>query len=346
MAVYQWMSITLYDVSLFSNAASYAIERGIADSPNQFFTKTMVGLSFCGGCLVVVFFYSYFLGYRLILLSLGSAAAVLVGATAFGGEASLYQNDSARFVIFQFFLFVFVGFEIFFLAIADVYKTRNPESVFLLLWITGTFVFSSHINWTINARTILPMIPAVAILLSRRIHGHRIFRDSKASWPALVPLIPGIAVAFLVAWGDASYADCQRKMARYFHSGLQNYKYDVWFQGHWGFQYYMQEYGFRPLDYENSMVGSGDLIIIPKTNTGQVQLPLEKFTFLKKLDCLPLKWVSTLSSEKKAGFYSDTKTKLFLPFAFGEIAVEEYYVFIVDKIKDPEIFVRNLGGAI
>ncbi len=62
-------------------------------------------------------------------------------------------------------LWVTVGAGILRLAAANLARRRDAEALLLLLWIFGTFVFAGFCNWTVNARTILPMAPAVAILI-------------------------------------------------------------------------------------------------------------------------------------------------------------------------------------
>lgn len=350
MLGYQWLTLTLYDTSLLSNAVSYALERGIADSSSKIITKTMVGLSFCGGCLAVILFYSHMLWSRFFLIGgavlLTFLTAVFVIMDSFSGNLVIDVSLDPKIVIIQFFLFVLIGSQIIFLAAADVYKNKDSKSVFLFLWVLGTFFFSSHVNWTINARTILPMIPAVGILVARRLNDRYELSGPENIRRVLWPLIPGAFIALAVSWGDASLANCQRSIAQNIHSHLKDYQYNVWFQGHWGFQYYMQLYNLKSLDYRNSLIGIGDIIIIPKTNTGQLKLPLDQFTFVKKLECDPLKWAGTMSKKNSAGFYSDTKGKLFLPFVFGDIEAEEYYVFIVGKFKNPEQYIKKLEGDI
>jgi len=59
----------------------------------------------------------------------------------------------------------------------------------------------------------------------------------------------------------------------------------VWFQSHWGFQYYLQQWGARPLNLARSEIYSGDVMLIPANNTGVVPLssdrifPIEELTF-------------------------------------------------------------------
>jgi len=350
MLGYQWLTLSLYDTFLLSNAASYALDRGIADTPEKIIGKTMIGLSFCGGCMAVVLFYSHLLWSRFFLISGVFMTAFLFTAffmiDFFSATSIIDVNVDPKIAIVHFFIFFLIGFQIIFLAITDVFKNKDSKSLFLLLWVLGTFLFSSHVNWTINARTMLPMIPAVGILVARRLSERYDMSSPGELRRVIWPLIPGLLIALLVSVGDTSFASCQRSIAQNVNFGLKNFQYNVWFQGHWGFQYYMQLYGAKPIDFKNSQIGVGDIIITPKTNTGQHVLPLDKFTFVKKLKCEPIKWTATLSKKYSTCFYSDTKGKLFLPYVFGSIESEDFYVFIVGKFKNPEQYIKKLNGDI
>ena len=54
-------------------------------------------------------------------------------------------------------------------AAVDLYRRRDAGSVLLAAWVAGTFVFATYLNWSVTARTLLPMAPAVAILIVRRL---------------------------------------------------------------------------------------------------------------------------------------------------------------------------------
>src|SRR5438552_11747994 len=66
-------------------------------------------------------------------------------------------------------LFVAGGTSILALAVADYWRERDADSLFLASWVVGTFLFTAFVNWTINARSALPLIPAIGILLARRL---------------------------------------------------------------------------------------------------------------------------------------------------------------------------------
>ena len=60
------------------------------------------------------------------------------------------------------------GLLVFGLVIADLLKHRSAEALLLGLWVVGTFDFAGFVNWTCNGRSVLPLVPAVALLLVRR----------------------------------------------------------------------------------------------------------------------------------------------------------------------------------
>ena len=67
------------------------------------------------------------------------------------------------------------------LAVTDYWKSRSPDSLLLGLWVFGTFVFASLLNWTVNARSVLPLIPAAGILIVRRLETSARCVDAKSA---------------------------------------------------------------------------------------------------------------------------------------------------------------------
>ena len=81
--------------------------------------------------------------------------------------------------------FIAAGFSVMALAAADAWKRRDADSLLLMLWVFGTFIFTGFVNWTINARSVLPLIPAAGILLARRVDALRAPRcaGGPRCWP-------------------------------------------------------------------------------------------------------------------------------------------------------------------
>jgi len=105
--------------------------------------------------------------------------------------------------------FAAAGLGILALALIDLWRKRDADSLHLCLWVIGTFLFSIFFNWSITARTILPMVPAVAILFARNFNWGR---PSSAHWR----LIAAAGLSLLLAASDFREAQVVRKVTEVF----------------------------------------------------------------------------------------------------------------------------------
>jgi hypothetical protein len=80
-----------------------------------------------------------------------------------------------------------------------------------------------------------------------------------------VPLIVSGVLSVWIASADAEMANSARLAATSIPKEIQNRPGRVIFQGHWGFQYYMELLGFTPLDVTTYQPWAEDLMIIPMT---------------------------------------------------------------------------------
>src|SRR5207244_8679377 len=119
------------------------------------------------------------------------------------------------------------------------------------LWIGGVFVFAAYVNWSINARSILPMTPPACAFAARRLPNLHV--RIGIAFAALVTLV--------VAVSDYSLAGASRYAAQQIRARTRNSDRTVWFTGHWGFQYYMQDFA-RPWDNSSTRCENGDWIVI------------------------------------------------------------------------------------
>jgi hypothetical protein len=190
----------------------------------------------------------------------------------------------------------------------------------LLLWVWGTFVFCI-LNWTINGRSILPMVPAVAILLLRRIEFVRKPAKLRLNWffgaAALLSLLVSLADYRLANSARAAAAELQSKFG-------QSSSATVWFQGHWGFQYYAQAHGLRAFDLMHPQTRHGDLMVLPFNNTNLKPIPENTVERVATIELPVSPWIATMSRFVGAGFYLDVLGPL--PFSFGAVPAEKYYV--------------------
>jgi Flp pilus assembly protein TadD len=191
----------------------------------------------------------------------------------------------------------------------------------ILCWIGGVLIFAVLVNWTVNGRSILPMVPAAGILLARRLE--TIKWEPRSAWAGAVALGAGALVSLAVTWADYDWANVTRKAAQDLNSRYQATDRKVWFDGHWGFQYYMQQQGALPVDANSSRIHTNDRVVMPSANSYSSVLPAEWLTLVEKFEVSSNRPLTTMS-KPRSGFYSD----LFgaLPFAFGSPDPEFYYV--------------------
>jgi 4-amino-4-deoxy-L-arabinose transferase-like glycosyltransferase len=342
---YQLLTFVLYNNLLISNAAAYSIEIGGAGKAAVFITKTFTGLSYAGGSMLGILFFTHLLWSRPYLIG-GAIFLFLFIAALFGMESVramlLPTLQSMRYiVVIQYALFTFVGIQILLLPVVDLLKNRTPESLLLFLWVFGTFLFASHINWTINARVILPMVPAVGILVMRRLNEKNDLKHPSKAFLFIWPLIPAAIIALFVTWADVSLANSQRTAARRIHNEFIGYPHTIWFQGHWGFQYYMESLGAKAIDFKRSTIETGDIVIIPKNNTRTEDMPMDLFHFVGKRQVKLSPWIGTMSIKYAANFYWDGYGPL--PFSFGKIEPEEYLIFLAGNFKNPTKAIKGFG---
>jgi hypothetical protein len=328
--LYNLLTHSLYGRSLLLDAFKFASGYHPTVSKTVF-TRTLTGLSFTGGCLLTALLYSPLLWRKRILAACAVISLVII-LLSYGqmGKGTFFV-DSGGFnwpFAVQCFLFSVGGVSVILLASSDLWKRRSADSLLLFLWITGTFIFAVFLNWTVNGRSILPMAPAVGILVVRRLESFET-ADTPGNYKRiLLPLIISLIISLLVVWSDYRLADTARRAADVISAQYADNPGSLWFQGHWGFQYYMEEKGGKPFNALHLTMSPGDIVVAPHNNYFNFLVPRELLGFVETTRFASFRWLSTMSDSVRAGFYSEEKWGP-LPFAFGHVSDEEYYEFIV-----------------
>jgi 4-amino-4-deoxy-L-arabinose transferase-like glycosyltransferase len=327
ICIYQFATSSLYGVGLLSAAGRYA------SFATQFYevsklNSSAVALAFTGGCAATAVFFAPLL-WRWTPKLIGIAAfATLVLILIVGGVFTHYADiESPVGAKVQFVFWALGGLSILALATAELWRRRDAGSWLLALWAWGTFVFTALINWTVNGRSVLPLVPAIAILIARRLEQFPIRIQSKA-----IALAAGAALSLIVVGGDVNFAHAVRELATKVASTYQPPSKTLWFQGHWGFQYYMQEHGGSPVDFKSPDLKPGDIIAVPSDNTNLRPLNPETVDLLGTVTVDRSGALDTMDSLTGAGFYSSLWGPL--PFAFGHVAPEYASVY---QLKQPTV---------
>src|SRR5262249_7257287 len=140
----------------------------------------------------------------------------------------------------------------------DLFRRRDADSLLLFCWVVGTMLFAGFVNWVTHARSVLPLALPAAILLRPRLEsigaalGRVTFRTA-------VPLVAAGALSLALMWTDSAFAYAGRTGAEQVFTRHNEPGHPMWFQGHWGFQYYMEQLGARAVDLDRSPIARGDV---------------------------------------------------------------------------------------
>jgi 4-amino-4-deoxy-L-arabinose transferase-like glycosyltransferase len=315
LALYHWWALSFYGKGLLFDAATYAIgTRSREVAPIVIELVTVLG--FTGGCFVIVLMFVPLLWRPKIWVTWGVALLLFL----------IFTRSSLPFLVYlQLIILANVGVAVVALTLSDVIQQRDTYSLILLLWIFGTFFFC-FLNWTVNGRSLLPMAPAVALVLWRQIERTRWFKESRyRSIYISMGLGAAASISLLVAQADYQLANTARTAATEIRRKLDRYSPStIWFQGHWGFQYYAQAQGLTPFDRKHSQIKSGDFMVVPLNNTNVREVTSSGIESVEVIREIPCRWLSTINAASGAGFYSSVWGPL--PFAFGPVPPEDYQI--------------------
>lgn len=326
LALYHLYTLNLYGKGLLFEAAVFSAGQSAPGPRASYLTNALISLAFLGGGVLPALSTAPLTGRRaLIVVAVAwlGAAALLLAIGRLDTTRVVVDGDVRWLYVIQAALFISAGVHVLILGTEDLFFRRDAYAATLLLWVLGIFVFMTFFNWTINARTLLPAIPAIAVLAGRAwqegAHAGKKMRTASA----IVLAVSGL-VAISVAWGDYRHAAAARDAAREIHERTADTDVNVVFQGHWGFQYYMEQAGARAFDAVETAFRPGDVIVVPSNNPSTTDLPEIARPFLT-LDVPAARWISLMNREARVGFYSHYWGPL--PYVFGLAPPERFTLY-------------------
>jgi 4-amino-4-deoxy-L-arabinose transferase-like glycosyltransferase len=332
LAGYEWMTARMYGARLFSAAIGHTQHnRGF---PDVWEARGIIGLAFAGGCFLPLLCFAPFLWrWRALLVGGAVTFAGLLGTLWFGGKPSGFvlsgssEPTSHWDFLLQLVLLSAGGLHLLLLTLAEARQRRNIISVILTLWILNGLFSAIVLNFTVNARGFLLLVPAVAILLVRRLEAIR--GKLKAGIWLLGPMVPAAVIALSLAATDYRWADTEKTAAKQIAVKYKSPNHGMWFEGHNGFQYYMGQFGGRSIDIERSLLETGDIVVVPWINDAFVPLPVGSVQLLEILGFGPQSWLN-LNGENPhgaAGFFGAGFGPL--PFVVGSPPRQDYFILRV-----------------
>lgn len=313
LAGWGWYSLETGGVFHPLGAAHHAIASDRGNDPQYLLDSSLrIGrtAAFVGGTLIWPILLLPAVSRLPIVLIVGAllAAVAMTVAEMLIIDAKVSHGGQHLIV---FFLVGLVGLMVLSAAFLEWKRRRDFDTWLLGLWLAGTLVFAGLINWSVNARVVLPALFPATVLFVRWLAS----LPASDVWLRLLRLavVPAAAVALLVGLGDLEFARAGKTFAQTHARRLLAEGETVYFKGHWGFQYYMEEEGAEPADLEGDVL-RGALIVYPLYNAKN-EVDTRKW---KNVDfqAYPNPYrVHTTSLDLSAAFYSTAFG--FLPFGFG-----------------------------
>lgn len=244
-----------------------------------------------------------------------------------------YDHSLGQCALFFVFGFSFILFLAFALGQVRAWLAVRSINLLLIFWILVLIGFNSlflHTAVKYNLIVIAPVILIFVILL----------RTSYQKGYRRVLMMTIVATGILssiVAMGDMKFANSYRVFAEKFNTMVDKQNNQVYYTGHWGWEYYMEKFGARPIMAgEEDAISKGDIIIVPS-----IAWPRRLAARLKERTSSTSELivtvgfpVRTMNGWAKAFFYADhiyPNYRGVLPYSFTTRApLEIFYLIEID----------------
>ncbi|HTL29452.1 MAG TPA: glycosyltransferase family 39 protein [Tepidisphaeraceae bacterium] len=334
LVAYQFYTKHLYGHGLMTDAVGYARGHWIS-SPNEFIARVMICLAFVGGCMLSgAIFLPLLLSRRALAIILAFAALVAIAAIFVIDPNRIYDDEKNMRVgyVVQLGLMAAGGIGLLWLVIDSLRRSRDRDTIFLALWVGGTFCFALFVNWAINGRTILPMAAGLAIVVARALERNPVRAHQRLL--IAIPILISGAIGVAVANADYAHAVAVRAGVAQIASTVPSGPGKLWFMGHWGFQWYMEKLGGTVFDGKTSACKKDDWIVMSLNNYGLFQMPRNKVEHVDDFAMATDPWISTSNGVAGSGFYFAGNT--LLPFIVSPAPPETFIVYhVVDSFAQP-----------
>jgi hypothetical protein len=295
--------------------------------------KIAIGLTYLGGCLLPALFFAPQLWTKRELASGGLIAVMVAGSIAWANQRG---HEYGLLLQLQMAVMVAIGIQLVGLALTQLWRRRDTVSLMLAIWLGSGFVFAAVLNWTVSARTFLPLVPVAAILIVRGLTR----KAATASQPKTFfwPVAAAFAISLMIGAADYSLASSGREAAQELATKYPPGQGRLWFQGHCGFQYYLQKAGGTAVDFSQSVLPSGELMIVPANNSNLITPDPGDVEIIESPVFPTWTWLNTVSARTGAGFYGAGGL---LPYVFGPTPAEQYFVCRASRLMDPLYFANH-----
>lgn len=188
---------------------------------------------------------------RVVLIAL--TVLFTVAGSALGGRLGLRGGSPALVIVAA------LGLAMTSSVLVESWRERDFEALLLGLWLFVALPVVLYVH--LPAKYLLVSAPAAAILVGR---ASARLSAVRMGWVALVG-VTGLVLGILINRADLRLGAPARRMARSSVAPAAAAGKRVWFAGHWGFQWYMEQAGAHCLSTESrSQMAAGDLLVVDR----------------------------------------------------------------------------------
>jgi hypothetical protein len=323
---YNHFTAARYGRPLFWDAVGFASAvTGISASSQA---KLLDGVMFIGGCSLVAAVLAFLAcSARLQVIIAALVPFLMLLSKQLLSPRQPWASDWA--FTLQAALMAAGGITILLIGVVDLARSpgaSRPKSLLLLLWIAGVYVFAAKLNWAINARSILPMLPPVCILAQRALERCTLLHFR----PLVLAGCTAALIAVLVSVADYRTALGNRVAADLVFQKFPHRR--IWFTGHWGFEYYMLKNGGIAVEDLENRCRRNDILVVAMNNYG-IAPPTVYFMPLDKMTADDSPFLTTQNAQLGAGFYFSPGDRL--PYRFGDIHPDTFMILQVMEDARP-----------
>ena len=141
--------------------------------------------------------------------------------------------------------------------VADGWKRRDPVQITLGLWLLAPLAVLPYAHFP--SKYLLASVPAAAILVAREL---AVAQRLRARTVLAATCAAGLSLGVAILRADAVFAGVGRRAAAELIAPRVAEGQRVWFAGHWGFQWYAERAGGRPVTVTPPFPSKGDLVVV------------------------------------------------------------------------------------
>jgi hypothetical protein len=207
------------------------------------------------------------------------------------------------------------------------WRRRDATQLALGAWLLVPLAAAPYVH--LPSKYLLAAAPAAALLVACEAS-----RRSATAARALVAVTAaaGVALGVAILRADAALAGLGRRAAEEWIAPRVAARHVVWFAGHWGFQWYAERAGARPLTTTPPFPRRGDFVVSSARAWGQA---IELVPGRRQLDLLQDAGPGgrIMSVRLGAGFYSNYFG--LLPWAWGDEPSDRLELWSIDGPEAP-----------